>query len=58
VLPRVPALETSVLLLAQPVLAMMWGVLFFCERLSVIQWTGCALVLMGVGSMSMVGKRH
>jgi len=56
VLPRVPALETSVLLMAQPVLAMIWGVVIFSERLSVVQWTGCALVLAGVGSMSMVRR--
>jgi drug/metabolite transporter (DMT)-like permease len=56
VLPRVPALETSVLLMAQPVLAMIWGVVIFSERLSAVQWAGCALVLAGAGSMSMVGR--
>lgn len=56
VLPRVPAVETSVLLLAQPVLAMIWGVVIFSEYLSLIQWAGCVLVLAGVGSMSMAGR--
>lgn len=51
-LPRLPALETSILLLVQPVFALMWGVLFFTERLSPLQWIGAALVLAGVGSVS------
>ena len=33
-LPRLPAIETSVLLLGQPVFAVIWGVLIFRERLS------------------------
>jgi drug/metabolite transporter (DMT)-like permease len=51
-LPRLPALETSILLLAQPVFAVVWGMLVFAERLSVVQWLGAALVLLGVGSLS------
>jgi drug/metabolite transporter (DMT)-like permease len=51
-LPRLPALETSILLLVQPVFALMWGVLFFTERLSPLQWIGAALVLAGVASVS------
>lgn len=52
-LPRLPALETSILLLVQPVFALAWGVLFFAERLSALQWLGAALVLAGVGSLSL-----
>jgi drug/metabolite transporter (DMT)-like permease len=51
-LPRLPAIETSVLLLGQPVLAVLWGVLWFAERLSPVQWAGSALVLAGVAAMS------
>jgi drug/metabolite transporter (DMT)-like permease len=54
-LPRLPAIATSVLLLIQPVFAIIWGVLFFDERLSVLQWAGSAIVLAGVASLSMAG---
>jgi drug/metabolite transporter (DMT)-like permease len=52
-LPRLPSVETSVLLLVQPVFAIAWGVLFFAERLSSVQWIGSAIVLAGVGILSM-----
>ena len=51
-LSRLPALETSILLLVQPVFALVWGRLLFTERLSALQWLGCGLVLIGVGAMS------
>ena len=51
-LPRLPVVETSVLLLGQPVFTVIWGVLLFDERLSVLQWTGSAIVLAGVGVLS------
>jgi len=51
-LSSLPALDTSILLLVQPVFALVWGRLFFAERLSAIQWLGCGLVLIGVGVMS------
>ena len=51
-LPRLPAVETSVLLLGQPVFAVMWGVLIFRERLSQLQWLGSAIVLAGVAGLS------
>jgi drug/metabolite transporter (DMT)-like permease len=47
-LPRLPALETSVLILAQPVLAIVWARLVFDERLSVVQMAGVGLVLGGL----------
>ena len=51
-LSSLPALETSILLLVQPVFALLWGRLFFSERLSMIQWLGCGLVLSGVAAIS------
>src|SRR5256714_9435384 len=51
-LPQLPALETSVLLLGQPVFAVIWGVLIFGERLSMFQWIGSAIVLGGVALLS------
>jgi drug/metabolite transporter (DMT)-like permease len=47
-LPRLSAVETSIMLLGQPVFAVIWGVLFFAERLSALQWFGTAVVLGGV----------
>ncbi|MEM9593034.1 MAG: DMT family transporter [Acidobacteriota bacterium] len=55
-LPRLAALETSVLLLLQPLLTVLWGYLLFVERLSATQWAGAALVLAGVGSLSLLGS--
>jgi drug/metabolite transporter (DMT)-like permease len=54
-LPRLPAVETSVLLLVQPVFAIAWGVMFFAERLSSVQWLGSAIVLAGVAVLSISG---
>jgi drug/metabolite transporter (DMT)-like permease len=51
-LPRLPMIETSILLLGQPVFAVIWGVLLFGERLSMVQWAGCALVLGGVATLT------
>ena len=48
-LPRLPALETSVLLLLQPMATVLWAFLLFAEELSPLQWLGVALVLSGVG---------
>jgi drug/metabolite transporter (DMT)-like permease len=50
-MPRLPAIETSILLLGQPVFAVIWGRMLFAERLSMLQWAGCALVLVGVGTL-------
>ena len=51
-LPRLPAVETSILLLGQPVFAVIWGQMFFGEHLSPIQWMGTARVLGGVATIS------
>jgi drug/metabolite transporter (DMT)-like permease len=55
-LPRLPAVETSVLLLVQPVFALLWGVLFFGERLSALQWLGSAIVLGGVATVAWLAR--
>ena len=54
-LPRLPALETSVQLLVQPMLTILWGRLIFGEYLSTLQWLGAVLVLGGVGYLSIRG---
>ena len=41
-------LETSILLLLQPMATVLWGFLIFGEDLSSVQWLGVALVLAGV----------
>jgi drug/metabolite transporter (DMT)-like permease len=55
-LPKLPVVETSVLLLGQPVFTVIWGVLMFDERLSALQWAGSAIVLAGVGVLSFQRK--
>jgi drug/metabolite transporter (DMT)-like permease len=55
-LPRVPALETSVLLLIQPMATVVWGLIIFAEDLSVVQWAGVALVLGGVAVLTLRGS--
>lgn len=55
-LPRLPGLETSVLLLMQPVLTVIWGVLIFNELLSPVQWAGVLIVLGGIGVLSISGS--
>jgi drug/metabolite transporter (DMT)-like permease len=55
-LPRLPALETSVMLLGQPMLTVLWAFLIFNERLSPTQWMGVALVLGGVGVLCVRGS--
>lgn len=54
-LPRLAALETSVILLLQPIGAIGWGWLLFHERLSVAQWVGAASVLFAVATLSITG---
>jgi drug/metabolite transporter (DMT)-like permease len=51
-LPELPVIETSILLLGQPIFTVLWGVLLFDERLSVLQWLGSAIVLAGVATLS------
>jgi drug/metabolite transporter (DMT)-like permease len=51
-LPRLPAIETSILLLVQPVFTLIWGLVLFSERLSPAQWAGAGLVLGGIALAS------
>ncbi len=51
-LPRLPSVETSIMLLGQPIFTVIWSLWIFDERLSPIQWTGAALVLAGVAALS------
>ena len=48
-LPRLPAAETATIILIQPAGTMVWGALIFSERPSLLQMTGAAMVLAGVG---------
>lgn len=54
-LPRLPALDTSVLLLLQPMATVLWALLIFGEWLSGVQWSGVALVMGGIAWLSMGG---
>jgi drug/metabolite transporter (DMT)-like permease len=55
-LPRLPALETSVMLLLQPMATVLWAFLLFAERLAALQWLGVVLVLAGVGALMALGS--
>lgn len=55
-LPRLPALETSVMLLLQPMGTVIWAGLIFAEALSPVQWLGVALVLAGIVVLSARGS--
>lgn len=54
-LPRLPALDSSILLVVQPMATTLWAFLIFHESLSVLQWTGVGLVLGGVAALSARG---
>lgn len=54
-LPRLPALDTSLLLLLQPVLTVLWAWTVLAETPSGVQLGGVALVLAGVAIASVAG---
>ena len=54
-LPRLPALETSVLLLLQPAGTIVWAGIIFGERLAPSQWLGVSMVLIGILAAAMRG---
>ena len=54
-LPRLPALDTSVMLLLQPALTLVWAMIIFDERLSTAQRLGVLLVLVGIGTAASRG---
>ena len=53
VLPRVPTPQAGLILLLQPTLSMLWGVIFFAEYLTVVQIVGAVITLaaMYIGSV-------
>jgi drug/metabolite transporter (DMT)-like permease len=55
-LPRLASLETSIILLLQPLLTVFWSYLIFREVPSLVQWGGVVLVLAGVGLLSVRGS--
>ena len=57
-LPRLPAVETSTIILLQPAMTMVWGALIFEERPSTIQLAGAVLVLSGVGAVALARARR
>ena len=50
------SIETSILLLGQPIFTVLWGVLLFDERLSILQWLGSAIVSPGVATRCRFGS--
>ena len=56
-MPRLPAVETSVMLLLQPMATVLWGYVLFAEDLSVVQWLGVLLVLSGVAVPALIVGR-
>jgi drug/metabolite transporter (DMT)-like permease len=56
-LPRLPAIDTSVMLLLQPAGAVLWSRIVLSERPSSIQWLGVAVVLTGVGLFAAISAR-
>ena len=47
-IPRLASLDTSLMLLIQPALTVVWAAIIFTERLSDAQWFGATIVLGGV----------
>lgn len=54
-LPRLPALDTSVMLLLQPALTVVWARILFTETLAPLQWLGVGLVMAGILVASLRG---
>jgi drug/metabolite transporter (DMT)-like permease len=52
-MPRLPALTVSVIILAQPVLAVVWGWLWLDETLSTVQIVGAVLLLGGMSAVNL-----
>lgn len=56
VLSRLPVLEISILLVLQPILTVIWGLILFKELPSPVQWTGIGLVLIGITVLTLKGS--
>lgn len=57
-LPRLPSAHTSFAILLQPSLTLVWGAIIFTERPSIIQWTGVVIVLAGIATVTLPGRRQ
>ncbi len=55
VLPRLPALDTSMMLLLQPASTVLWAQIIFTETLSVIQWLGVGIVFAAILGAAVAG---
>ncbi len=58
VLPRLRAIDTSVILMVQPGLTVVWGRLLFAEQPSPLQWAGVLAVLGGVALVMFASARE
>jgi drug/metabolite transporter (DMT)-like permease len=54
-LRALPALETAIIMLLQPILALVWGSLIFGESLSLLQAAGVTIVLLGIVLLNTTG---
>ena len=54
-LPRLPALETSVILLSQPIGTVAWGWLILDERMSTVQAAGMVVMTVGIALLLVMG---
>ena len=54
-LPRLPSLETSVILLSQPIGTVTWGWLILDERMSAIQAAGMLVMTVGIALLLVMG---
>ena len=52
-MPNLPALDTAILLLGQPLGAIIWARLIYAETFGVSQWIGAAVVLAGLVAFSL-----
>lgn len=57
-MPRLPALETSIVLILQPALSVFWGAAGFGEHISSVQWSGVGLVLASIAVLAWRGSVH
>ncbi|MGH9146304.1 MAG: DMT family transporter [Vicinamibacterales bacterium] len=57
-LPRLPALETSVILLSQPIGTVAWGWLILDERMSAIQAAGMLVMTVGIALLLVMGTAN
>lgn len=51
-LPRLAAMDTSVMLLLQPAITVFWAWLILSEVPSIVQWVGVAIVIAGVATFA------